>query len=86
MCIGLDSPIEDLAFQFKLSVGYTLKIFTTITIYLVRELKTLIYWTTPEQILSCKHLHSSGDFNKVEGTGDCTGQWIQRSSNSKAQY
>ena len=84
--IRQDSPIEDLAFRFKISLGYASKIFTTITIFLARELKPLIYWPTPEQTLSYKHPHFSGDFNKVEGIGTCTEQWIQRSSNSKAQY
>ena len=36
--------------------------------------------------MSYKHLHFSGDFKKVEGIGDCTEQWIQRSSNPKPQY
>ena len=86
MRIRLDSPIEDLAFRFKISSGHASKIFTTMTIVLARELKPLIYWPTPEQTLSYKHRHFSGDFNKVEGIGDCTEQWIQRSSNPKAQY
>ena len=46
----------------------------------------MIYWPTPEQTLSYKHPHFSGDFNKFEGIGDCTEQWIQRSSNPKAKY
>ena len=37
------------------------------------------------KVSKCKHSHFSGDFNKVEGIGDCTDQWIQRSSNPKAQ-
>ena len=87
MPICLDSPIEDLAFRFKISAGYASKMFTTITFFLARELKPLIYWPTPNQKLSYKHPHfSSGDFNKVEGIGGCTGQCIQRSSNPKAQY
>ena len=77
MRICLDSPIEDLAFRFKISAGYASKSFTTITMFLARELKPLIYWPTPEQILSYKHPHFSGDLNKVEGIGDCTEQWIQ---------
>ena len=36
--------------------------------------------------MSYKHPHFSGDLNKVEGIGYCTEQWIQRSSNPKAQY
>ena len=86
MRICLDSPIEDLAFRFKISAGNTSKNFATITIYLARELKLLIYWSTPEKTLSYKHPHFSGDFNKVEGIGDYTEQWIQRSSNLKPQY
>ena len=46
----------------------------------------MIYWITLEQTLSYKHPHFSGDFNKVERSEDCTEQWIQRSSNPKAQY
>ena len=42
--------------------------------FLARELKPLIFWPIPEQILPCKHPHFSGDFNKVEGIGDCTEQ------------
>ena len=33
MRIPLDSPIEDLAFRFKISASYASKIFTTITIF-----------------------------------------------------
>ena len=33
-----------------------------------------------------KYLHFSGDFNKVERTGDSNEQWIQESSNPKAHY
>ena len=36
--------------------------------------------------MSDKPPYFSGDFNKVEGIGKCTEQWIQRSSNPKAQY
>ena len=36
--------------------------------------------------MSYKHPYFSGDFNKVEEIGDCTEQWIQRSSNPEAQY
>ena len=43
MRIRLDSPIEDSAFRFKISAGYASNIFTTITIFLARELKPLIY-------------------------------------------
>ena len=45
----------------------------------------MIYWPTLRQTWSYKHPHFRGDFNKVEGIGDCTEQWIQRSSNTKAQ-
>ena len=79
MHIRLDSPIEDLPFRFKISGGYASKILTTITIFLARELKPLIYWPNLEPTLLYKHPHLSGDFNKVEGIGDCTEQWIQRS-------
>ena len=83
MCIHLDSPTEDLAFRFKFSAGYALKGFTTITIFLAGELNALIYCPTPEQTLPYKHPHFPGDFNKVEGIGDCTEQWNQSSvSNS----
>ena len=54
--------------------------------FLARELKPLIYWPTPEETLSYKHPHFSGYFNKVERIGEGTEQWIQRSSNPKAQY
>ena len=53
---------------------------------LARELEPLIYWPTPEETLAFKHPHFSGDFNKVEGIGDCTEQVIQKPANSKAQY
>ena len=59
--------------------------FTTITIFLARELKPLVYWPTSVQTLLYQHPHYSGDFNKVEGIGDCNEQWIQGSSNSEAQ-
>ena len=85
MRIRENSSIEDLSFRFKIFVGYASKFFTTITIFLARELKPLIYWPTPEQTLWYKHPYFSGDFNKVEGIRDCTEQWIQRSSNPKAQ-
>ena len=86
MCICLDSPTEDLAFQFRISAGYASKSFTAITVFLARELKSIIYWPTPEQILSYKHSHFSGDFSKVDRIGDCPEQWIQGSSNPKAHY
>ena len=64
MCIHLDSPIENLAFRFKISAGYASKFLTTITIFLARELKPLIYCPTPEQTLSYRNPYFSGDFNK----------------------
>ena len=51
MRVRQDSSIEDLSFRFKISAGYASKFFTTITIFLARELKPLIYWPTPEQTL-----------------------------------
>ena len=53
---------------------------------LASELKPLLYWPTPEETLSYKHPHFSGEFNKVEGIGDCTEQYIQKSANPDAQY
>ena len=61
-------------------------VITTFLIFLSLELKPLIYWPTPEETLSYQHSHFSGTFNKVEGIGDCTEQWIQRSKNADAQY
>ena len=60
--------------------------FTTITIFFSQRIKSLIHWPAPEQTLSDKHPYFSGDFNKVERIGKYTEQWIQRSSNPKAQY
>ena len=87
MPIRLYFPIGNLPFQFKIPAGYASNFFATITVFLIRKLKPLIYWRTPEQTLSYKHLHFSGDFNKIEeGIGDCTKQCNQRSSNPKVQY
>ena len=86
MRIRLDPPIEDLAFRFKISASHASKICTTFFVLLARELEPLIYWPTPEETLAFKHPHFSGDFNKVEGIGDCTEQVIQKPANSKAQY
>ena len=86
MRIRLDSPVEDLAFRFGISAGHASNICTTFIVLLARELEPLIYWPTPEETLSFKHPHFSGEFNKVEGIGDCTEQVIQRPANSKAQY
>ena len=87
MPIRLYFPIGNLPFQFKIPAGYAYNFFATITVFLIRKFKPLIYWRTPEQTLSYKHLHFSGDFNKVEeGIGDCTKQCNQRSSNPKVQY
>ena len=77
---------EDLAFRFGPSAGHASNICTTFIVLLARELEPLIYWPTPEETLSFKHPHFSGEFNKVEGIGDCTEQVIQRPANSKAQY
>ena len=86
MRIRLDAPVEDLAFRFGISPAHTSNIITTFLIFLSLELKPLIYWPTPEETLSYQHSHFSGTFNKVEGIGDCTEQWIQRSKNVDAQY
>ena len=86
MRIRLDSPVEDLAFRFKISASHVSRILTTFITLLARELEPLIYWPTPEETLAFTHPHFSGDFNKVEGIGDCTEQTIQKSSNTKAQY
>ena len=48
-----------------------------------QKTKTIDLLATPEQTLSYKHAHLSGDFNKVERIGDCTEEWIQRSSKPK---
>ena len=86
MRIRLDAPVEDLAFRFGISPAPTSNIITTFLIFLSLELKPLIYWPTPEETMSYQHSHFSGTFNKVEGIGDCTEQWIQRSKNVDAQY
>ena len=36
--------------------------------------------------MSYKHHHFSGTFNKCEGIGDCTEQYIEHSKNSDTQY
>lgn len=86
MSISLDSLIENLAFRFKTSAGYASKIFYNHHVAFSLRIKTVDLLGTPEQTFSCKHFHFSGNFNKVEDIGDCTDQWIQRSSNPKAQY
>ena len=86
MRIRLDSPVEDLAFRFKVSPSHASRILTTHIVLLARELSPLIYWPTPEETLAFKHHHFSGEYNKVEAIGDCTEQVIQKSSNTKAQY
>ena len=86
MRIRLDSPVEDLAFRFKISASHVSRILTTFITLLARELEPLIYWPTPDETLAFTHPHFSGDFNKVECIGDCTEQTIQKSSNTKAQY
>ena len=57
-----------------------------ICIHLDSPIEDLAFWPTPEQTLSYKHPHFSGDFTKINKVGDCTEQWIQRSQNSNAQY
>ena len=66
MRIHLDSPIENLAFRFKISAGYTIIIifatiiiFTTIIFFLARELKPLVYWPTPRKTVPYKHIVTS---------------------------
>ena len=81
-----DSPIVDLAFRFKISAGHASKFFRTIAIFFTQRINTINFLAKPEPTLSYKHPHFPGDFNKVEGIGACNEQWIQRSSNPKAQY
>ena len=83
-CLG--PSVEDLAFRFGISASYASNICTTFIVLLARELETLIYWPTPEETLSFKQSHVSGDFSKVEAIGECTEQVIQRPATSKAQY
>ena len=42
MRIHLHSTTEDLSFRFRISAEYASKVFTNITIFLARELKSLI--------------------------------------------
>ncbi|XP_065654460.1 uncharacterized protein LOC136081105 [Hydra vulgaris] len=86
MRIRLDSPLQDLAFRFKISVSHASRILTTFITLLARELEPIIYWPTPEETLNFTHPHYIGDFVYVEGIGDCTEQTIQKSANAKAQY
>lgn len=86
MRIRLDSPVEDLAFRFGISPSHTSTIITTFILFLSLELEPLIYWPTPDETLSYKHHHFAGTFNKCEGIGDCTEQWIEHSKNVDAQY
>ncbi|XP_065639589.1 uncharacterized protein LOC136072328 [Hydra vulgaris] len=86
MRIRLDSPLQDLAFRFKISVSHVSRILTTFITLLARELEPLIYWPAPEETLSFTHPHFIGDFVYVEGIGDCTEQTIQKPANAKAQY
>ncbi|XP_047140967.1 uncharacterized protein LOC124816018 isoform X1 [Hydra vulgaris] len=86
LCIRLDSPLQDLAFRFKISVTHASRILTTFITLLARELEPLIYWPAPEGTLNFTHPHFNGDFVYVEGIGDCTEQTIQKSANAKAQY
>ena len=73
MRIRLDCPVED---PFVI----------TFIIFLSLEFKPLIYWPSPDETFSYTHPHFSGTFNKCEGTGDCTEQYIEHSKNSDAQY
>ena len=86
MRIRLDCPVEDLAFRFGVSVSLATSIITTFIVFLSLELKPLIYWPTPDQTISYKHFHFNGTFDKCEGIGDCTEQWIEHSKNPDAQY
>ena len=86
MRIRLDSPIEDLSFRFQMSPANVSKIITTFLAFLSLELEPLIYWPTPDEILSYKHKHFLGTFNRCEGIGDCTEQQLQHSQNTDAQY
>lgn len=80
--IRLDSPIQDLAFPFKIPLGILQK-FLQLSQFFNQKIKTIDSLATPEQTLSYKHGYFSGDFNKVERIADCTEQWIQRSSKPK---
>lgn len=86
MRIRLDAPVADLAFRFGISAGHASNIITTFLLFLSLELEELIYWPTPDETLSYKHNHFAGTFNKCEGIGDCTEQWIEHSKNVGAQY
>ena len=63
-----------------------LNIITTFIVCPSLELEPIIYWPTPEETLSYTHSYFSGDFNKCEGIGDCTEQYIEHSKNTDAQY
>ena len=86
MRIRLDAPVEDLAFGFGISSSHASNTITTFIVFLSLELEPIIYWPTPEETLSYKHPHFSGNFNKCEGIGDCTEQYIEHSKNVDAQY
>ena len=86
MRIRLDCPVEDLAYRFGVSPSLATSIVTTFIIFLSLELKPLIYWPSPGETLSYTHPHFSGTFNKCEGIGDCTEQYIEHSKNADAQY
>ena len=83
MRVRLDCPVEDLAFRFGVSVSLAT---STFIVFLSLELKPSIYWPTPDETISYKHLHFNGTFDKCEGIGDCTEQWIEHSKNPDAQY
>ena len=86
MRICLDCPVEDLAFRFGVSVSLATSIITTFIVVLSLELTPLIYWPTPDETISYKHFHFNWTFDKCEGIGDCTEQWIEHSKNPDAQY
>ena len=86
MRIRLDYPVEDLAFRFDVSVSLAASTITTFIVFLNLEPKPLIYWPTPDETISYKHFHFNETFNKCEGIGDCTEQWIEHSKNPDSQY
>lgn len=86
MRIRLDAPVADLAFRFGISTGHASNIITTFIIFLSLKLEQLIYWPTPDETLAYKYHHFSGTFNKCEGIGDCTEQYVEHSKNVAAQY
>ena len=65
----LDFSIENLAFRFKISAGYSSTLFKTITIFLVKELKPFNYWPTPSQHCHANILTSQMILIKLKGFG-----------------